>query len=455
MVSPQPVAKRFRFPRKAAVLLALAPSRFRVKAVASTSVHNWLLDRAGASGASARGAGLWASIRQMSMVLEAARNYCDDDLDRLATLDPSQLGELCEHVAAVEREWQPPQADDGGKTALYFPGLTGLAPFDPSASDLGAGPHLESVRAALTGALIYGDEISMLPGLAGPQADAWMMSTWYGYRAAAARGLALAAPLIDAGLIELVPDPDRARDEGGKRLSWADELDALAREQADKDAKKRDWTRWCKKQGLDARATAYEAAFDLAASAQFGARLAEPLIPQPFAPPGDTYRRIRRKALKQELAEEGIDLRVHRVLTAVDLPLFSALPADDIVAIRGDAAFEQWRELLRGVTRLIEGSSWGADFEKEARAALEDAVVKPAERVGEAVSRSTAMKAAAKEQTVTVLIGGAVTEGAVLTDLVPQASLAVPVGTAMARVIYAGVFPPRPKGLQSILARLG
>jgi len=165
--------------------------------------------------------------------------------------------------------------------------------------------------------------------------------------------------------------------------------------------------------------------------------------------------RIRR--LGEELRPRDIELQVVASLTAADLPFLGSLEPDTIVAIRRDeAAFDAWRAGLRTTVRAIESNpSQGDAFATEAREVVGDSLIPRAREVKRVVARSTAMKAATKEQTVIFAIGAAAVVGAGIVAGTPVAPSLAGLGiSAVNRWLYSSLVGHSPSGTHGILATL-
>lgn len=180
-----------------------------------------------------------------------------------------------------------------------------------------------------------------------------------------------------------------------------------------------------------------------------------------YLPPASTDAALldyRLRKLGDELRRKDTDLQVVAGLVAAELPFLGALDAATIVAIRRDeTAFADWRAELRNTARVIESNpSDGEKFAAEAREVVSDALLPRAHEVRRAVSRSSVMKAAAKDQGVTLSVSAAaITGGAVIagTPLAPAALAGIGI-SAVARWAYASVFGHSTTGTRGILATL-
>jgi len=164
------------------------------------------------------------------------------------------------------------------------------------------------------------------------------------------------------------------------------------------------------------------------------------------------------RGLAEELRRRDVDLQVVAGLAAADLPFLGSLEPAKIAAIRRDeAAFEDWRAELRTTVRTIESNpSQGDTFASEAREVINDALIPRAREVERAVSRSGAMKAAAKDQAISLGIGVAAVTGAAIVVGAPVAPAALAgLGiSAVGRWVYSSLFGRAPSGTHGVLATL-
>lgn len=165
----------------------------------------------------------------------------------------------------------------------------------------------------------------------------------------------------------------------------------------------------------------------------------------------------RLRKLGTELRRKDIDLQVVAGLGATDLPFLGSLDPKTLVAIREDEpAFADWRAELRTIARSIEQTpSEGETFTREAAEAISDALGPRARAIERATSRSGVMKAAAKDQVITLGLGTASMTGAAAIAGGPIASAAL-VGlgiSTIGRWAYSSLFGASP-GQHGVLATL-
>ncbi len=180
-----------------------------------------------------------------------------------------------------------------------------------------------------------------------------------------------------------------------------------------------------------------------------------------YMPPAPTDAALldyRMMKLGDELHRKDTDLQVVSGLAAAELPFLGALDAATIAAIRSDeAAFADWRAELRNTARVIESSpSDGEVFAAEAREVLSDALLPRAHEVQRAVSRSSVMKTAARDQSVTMGVSAAAITGAAVVTGTPL-TLAALAGigiSAVGRWVYTSTFGHSANGTHGILAKL-
>jgi hypothetical protein len=180
-----------------------------------------------------------------------------------------------------------------------------------------------------------------------------------------------------------------------------------------------------------------------------------------YVPPAATDARFfdyKLKLLGRELQRRDIDMRVVSALSSTDLPFLAGVDIPTIVKIRSnESAFEDWRAALRNVARTIQSlPATGDEFVAEARDALADALQPAAKEVRDAVSRSTLMKAAAKEQALNLGLGAAtVAGGAAVTGSPLDAGTLAPLGlAAIFGWILKSITGPNPTGSNTVLATL-
>lgn len=180
-----------------------------------------------------------------------------------------------------------------------------------------------------------------------------------------------------------------------------------------------------------------------------------------YVPPAATDAALfdyRVRHLAGDLARKNVDIQIAAGLTVADLPFLGSLDPATLIAIRRDeAAFADWRRELRSIGRLIQGTpADGPVFAREAHDVLSDALLPRVHEIEKAVSRSTAMKAAAKDAGLELGIGAASAVGAALTTGDPLASSTfASLGlSSIARWVYATIFRSVPSGTTGVLATL-
>jgi hypothetical protein len=143
-------------------------------------------------------------------------------------------------------------------------------------------------------------------------------------------------------------------------------------------------------------------------------------------------------------------------LATVELPIFAGVTPRTILRIRADEeSFAEWRAELRQVARLVAQRPSDGDFALHARAAYEDLLIPKARTVARAVSRSHALKSAAKDQPLQTAFGAALTSaGATLAGLPIEGALISAAGGALGRLAASGVRRPAVTGSARVLAEL-
>lgn len=133
------------------------------------------------------------------------------------------------------------------------------------------------------------------------------------------------------------------------------------------------------------------------------------------------------------------DTRCIANLVQADLPYLEGLDARDVVALRSHDAFGEWRAEIRSAVRSAQIRS-GDDplaMIKATREEVTDVVDRLRHRTSAAVSRSEAIKAALREQT--LLWGAGGIAGASL-DLTTPSTMATAAVAAGLRIGYASIF---------------
>lgn len=410
--------------------------------------------------------------------------------DRVNLLTAAELEELAGAVNAFYAEWQaPPLCDDelrvysGGWIAgntlmpeardylytslLYAPTAVLHDPvagwFDPARGHLQAPPAIRG----RTGMQI-GSAEAQIVAADGYYAHHQDLERSRGFLTHAISELRSLAPLIRQGIVIPIPQWRIVRSQqqailAAVRHDVKDHQLAALISQSDESPPRSDHLRGMEVTpdgGVTAadalRAQVQNPAYFLNKTLAIGAATSSTYVPPATIDAALFAHRLRKTG--EESQRRGVHLRVLGSLAATDLPFLSGLDAQTLVAIRGsEQAFADWRAQLRMIARTVRFSPADGDaFVEEARDVMADALGPRGTELAKVVSRSAVMRAAGKEQLVSLTVGAAAAGGAaaVLGAHLDSAALVELGFSTVGRWVWSGVFGSRAVPAHGVLATL-
>jgi hypothetical protein len=152
----------------------------------------------------------------------------------------------------------------------------------------------------------------------------------------------------------------------------------------------------------------------------------------------------------------ALDSRVVEALAVVDLPLVTDVSVEALVAIRAaEDCFGEWRAGMRVAARLLGDFSDVETFSRDAHGVYADLLVPRAQAVRRSLSRSSALRAAVREQPVRTTLGAvAGAAAAAITGAPLGGTLASTVAGGIAQMVVPAVTRAKPTGSAAVLATL-
>lgn len=160
-----------------------------------------------------------------------------------------------------------------------------------------------------------------------------------------------------------------------------------------------------------------------------------------------TWRKLAMLVDGDRLTRAGLDIKIVAALGEVELPWLGGITPKTLVRIhQEEEAFLEWRAALRAASRTIGAEPGAANFSREAQAAIEDLLLPQLHAAKRSLSRSHALREAAKDQPLRVGLSSAAAAGSALVAGLPlstaiASSAAAALGGSLAPAIARR--PPR------------
>lgn len=376
----------------------------------------------------------------MSSSLDILETFFENDRRRVLEATADELAELFALVANYFDQWAPPKLV-AGETRLHLnlrafrghiPGALPSAAVSYEAGDLGRfvdegdADIVRMLRRTCSGPLLYADRVVDLDPLSfwvhdRDTAPAHPGSIWL--IADAWEAMSRVAPLLDSGALILCPiptDPEMAlvqeqiqqlSSPGARLLTWYDGVALLTAHRSHATVPTMPWS----------------------AVEQLAALAAESVRPS------------------------ARDQIVIEALQVIDLPLLTDLPVKVFADIReSEPAFAAWRTELRTMSRLLPDTPGDPErFEREARSLFDDVFIPRVDEVKNAISRSRALRDAAKEQPVRTSLGAVAAGGvAAATSGSIGVALASAGAAGLAQLLSAAALPRSVDGAGAVIVKL-
>lgn len=393
-----------------------------------------------------------ASDPQLTALIESFRRTI-----RRGVIDPSRVNTLRDEIIEVYRHREVPVRREGDIRVLFnfrslrgygipalVPAGSALFTDDQEANVVGDPSDVfvwKFIRRSMLAGFLYADQVADLDPLsfeehfAPPGSDdhfPGLVRLVHAFEA-----LAAVQPLIEAGLLVMVPivDQDLPIDDPDEEAAWAhyvaDSGLALGGRADTVD-------RWYLRDALRA------------------ARHADATLV-----PRNQWEWQYLECLLKRGRTESTDHRVVSALASVELPMFAGAPARTLIAIhQAEQSFIEWRAALRNASRLVASECRDASFESEAREVLNDLLQPAAHAVQRATRRSKVLASVANEQPLKMSLGALFGLGAGLAtgkSALAAAGLSTTsaLATALANLSFAAVRRPKaPEGTGAIISLL-
>jgi hypothetical protein len=374
------------------------------------------------------------------LLLEALRNHLDDDLsvDLIERLPRNELHVLNDIVRQWEEHWSPPALGKDEFRAYVDARISGLV----------EGRLTLPADHALVAALLYSHTVAIPSPLYGsPDGAHWQD---------ALRSIALAAPLLDSGVLILVPGKAYRPMQSGGVISRpvsaedAPELDAVRRTLV-KDPEY--WHFAQDKPGHPEGDWYADITAEMHTEKHFAAAAANArLVPEDAHSREDLAHRIR--IAGDDLQRYDVSLKAAAALAVALVPRMQVPTVKDLVAVRrGDEGFADWRSAMHNATRAMASDVTDRYFEQEAKAVLDDTVIAEAERLRRSTSRSRVLTQTARDEALQLTVGATLLSGATLAMGADPYKAAAGLGIgAVSRLLLKTIKPPNPSGAGSVLA---